>query len=163
MAMSIYFSKIIMSAKIFFSVIFYKQNNNQSWQIMNWWTPIQLQKYFSQGLQDCYINAVKHEKSLKFKIFHALEIKVRALVIPQWKYFGNRLIFEQAACFWKETVVTGTQCSSVHALLPAIVCLASFCLAGRRPARLEIVTENINQIPDCTGKRQATRTYTGTG
>ena len=53
-----------------------------------------------------------HVKSFKFEIFYDLETKVKALVIIQWKIFGNRSIFEQAACFWKETVVLGTQCKS---------------------------------------------------
>ena len=55
------------------------------------------------------------------------------------KKFWNRSIFERAACFWKETVVLGTQCStrlrrlpnelysdSFHAVLVLICGLAKF-------------------------------------
>ena len=49
-------------------------------------------------------------KSFKFTTFYYLETKVKALVIIQSKKFENRSIFERAACFWKETVVLGTQC-----------------------------------------------------
>ena len=50
-------------------------------------------------------------KSFKFTIFYDLETKVKVLMIIQWNFFGNRSIFERAACFWKETVVLGTQCT----------------------------------------------------
>ena len=49
-------------------------------------------------------------KSFKFTIFYDLETKVKVLMIIQWIFFGNRSFFERAACFWKETVVLGTQC-----------------------------------------------------
>ena len=54
-----------------------------------------------------------HMKSFKFTIVYDLETKVKVLMIIQWNVFGNRSIFERAACFWKETVVLGTQCSYV--------------------------------------------------
>ena len=49
-------------------------------------------------------------KSFKLTTFYNLKTNVKALVIIQWKNFGNRSIFERAACFSKETVVLGTQC-----------------------------------------------------
>ena len=41
-------------------------------------------------------------------------------MITHRKFFENRSIFERAACFWKETVVLGTQCTN---LLLTDICL----------------------------------------
>ena len=38
-------------------------------------------------------------KSFKFEIFYDVETKIKVLVIFKRKNFGNRSIFERAACF----------------------------------------------------------------
>ena len=53
-----------------------------------------------------------HLESLKIYNFSDFRKKSKALVIIQWKNFGNRMIFERVACFWKNTVDSGTQWKS---------------------------------------------------
>ena len=69
---------------------------------------------------------LSHMKSLKFTSFYDLEIKVKALVIIQWNFFGNRSILERAAltqrAFEKKQFFLGNSVDHIQC------CLADKCI-----------------------------------